>query len=235
MLTEKAIDRQEFFDHFNGVGGPEIDARTLWLVAISKANEGESYGVDQELNRLLARGGTGLERSMMYLLLEEQYHTRILKEACKTCGIDVEFRAPKLISRMMIDAIFHLPDRVRWTLVLCGEVLGATVFKLLLDNTRLFEDEPEVEARLRSLVEEIWRDEALHVAYLRAQLGPLSLRIARRLLPMVVRSVMTSLPQQLSALGCDHAELLARTRAGLEIPPGLEWLEPANSGNAPNA
>jgi len=218
------VDRQGFFDHFNGVGRPAIDARTLWLVAIAKANEGESYGVDRELARLLTQCGAGLDRCMTFLFLEEQYHGRILQEACRTCGIEIQLRPPKLLSRWLIDAIYHLPEGMRWTLVLCGEVLGTTVFKILLDNTRLFADEPEVEARLRSLVREIWQDEVLHVAYLRAHLGPVSLRIARSLLSLVVESVMRTLPQ-LRALGCDRRELRSRMRGGLEIPSGLEWLE----------
>jgi hypothetical protein len=108
---------------------------------------------------------------------------------------------------------------------LAGEVLGTTVFKLLLDNCRLFASEPAVEERLRFLMSEIWRDEALHVAYLRTLLGPTALRASRRLLPLALWHVMDEVPE-LSELGCDHAELLARMRQGLEIPPGLDWIEP---------
>jgi hypothetical protein len=114
---------------------------------------------------------------------------------------------------------------MRWTLILAGEVLGATIFKLLLDHVHLFAAEPEVEGRLRSLLGEIWHDEVLHVAFLRAKLGPVALRAARALLPLVVKNVMWELPQ-LVELGCDHRELMSRMRRGLEIPPGLEWVEP---------
>jgi uncharacterized protein len=220
-----ALDRDGFFERFLGSGKSPIDARTLWLVAIAKANEGESYGVDQELKRLLARGTGGMDTALLHIFLEEQYHSRILIEACRTCNLEVEFQPPPWHSRLFIHAIYHFPNRVRWVLILAGEVLGTTIFKLLLDHTGLFSSEPEVEARLRSLISEIWRDEALHVAFLRAKLGPLALRGARALLPLVVKNVMWELPQ-LSELGCDDRELAARLRGGLEIPPGLEWLEP---------
>jgi hypothetical protein len=36
---------------------------------------------------------------------------------------------------------------------------------------------------------------------------------------------MAEVPQ-LGELGCDDRELLARMRQGLEIPPGLDWIEP---------
>jgi hypothetical protein len=104
-------------------------------------------------------------------------------------------------------------------------VLGTTIFKLLLDHVHLFAAEPAVEERLHSLLGEIWHDETLHVAFLRAKLGSVALRAARALLPLVVKNVMWELPQ-LVELGCDDRELMARLRRGLEIPPGLEWLEP---------
>ena len=78
--------------------------------------------------------------------------------------------------------------------------------------------------RLQALVHEIWRDEVLHVAFLRARLGPGGLRLARALLPLVVRQLMRDVPQ-LVALGCDHAELKNRLRQGIELPPGLDWVE----------
>jgi hypothetical protein len=220
-----AVDHDAFLQRFHGTGSAPIDARTLWLVAIAKANEGESYGVDQELRRLVARGSEGMDACMLHVFLEEQYHGRILREACRTCGIDVEFQPPGWRSRLFISAIYYLPDAARWALILAGEVLGTTVFKLLLENCKLFAAEPAVEERLRCLMAAIWRDEALHVAYLRTLLGPAALRASRRLLPLAVWHVMAEVPQ-LVELGCDDRELLRRMRQGLEIPPGLEWIEP---------
>ena len=219
-------DREGFYARFLGTGAPPIDARTLWLVAIAKANQGESYGVDQELKRLIARGSGGMDVRMLHVFLEEQYHGRILVEACRTCGIELRFEPPRWQSRLFIGAIYHFPERIRWTLILAGEVLGMTIFKLLVDSCHLFSAEPAVEERLRSLLSEIWFDEALHVAYLRALLGPRALRTARSLLPLVVRNVMSDVPQ-LVELGCDQQELMARMHRGLELPPGLEWIEPA--------
>ena len=125
-----------------------------------------------------------------------------LVEGPRTVGLDVSIAPPPRLMRVIVHAIYRLPDRLRWTLVLCGEVLGSTIFGLLREHTSLFADEPEVEARLHSLVSEIWRDETLHVAFLRARLGPFALRCARWLLPAMARGLMRDVPQ-LVELGCD--------------------------------
>ena len=225
VVWKGGIDRDGFRQRFLGTANPPIDARTRWLVALAKANEGESYGVELELQRLARRNHADVDRSEIYLLLEEQYHSRILAEACRTCGLELELQPPRWSMRWLIRLIQVLPEWVRWVPVLCGEVLGSTVFKLLHDSCDVFAAEPAVEARLRSLLSEIWVDEVLHVAYLRARLGPRSLRASRALLPLVVATLMKDVPQ-LRDLGCDAGELLARIRAGVEIPHAIDWMAP---------
>lgn len=221
---EGDIDQYGFFAHFFNSARPEIDARTLWLVAIAKANEGESYGVDLELKTFLERGQDDVDPIELQLMLEEQYHSRILVEACRTCGIDLTLRKPRWGQRWMIHLIQILPERFRWIPVLCGEVLGSNVFKLLLENCHLFAGQPEVEERLRHLLGEIWLDEVFHVAFLRARLQPWAVRIAQAMLPLAALMLMKDVPQ-LAALGCDRRELGRRLRSALEIPPGMSWME----------
>ena len=224
VAWEGEVDHAGFFAHLESRGRPPIDARTLWLVAIAKANEGESYGVDIELRGFLARGQANVDPIELQLMIEEQYHSRILVEACRTCGLEVVLRKPRWGQRWLIHLIQVLPERLRWIPVLCGEVLGSNVFRLLLDNCHLFVDEPEVEARLRFLLGEIWLDEIFHVAFLRARLGPWAVRAARAMLPAAARLLMKDVPQ-LVALGCDRRELARRLRSGLEIPLGMDWME----------
>ena len=228
---EGDVDHYGFFAHFFSTARPPIDARTLWLVAIAKANEGESYGVDLELQGFLARGQASIDPIELYLMLEEQYHSRILVEACRSCGLDLVLQKPRWGQRWMIHLIQILPERLRWIPVLCGEVLGSNVFRLLLENCHLFATQPEVEERLRFLLGEIWLDEVFHVAFLRARLGPFAVRAARAMLPAAALLLMKDVPQLVS-LGCDWRELSRRLRAGLEIPPGMDWMEadPAQDG-----
>lgn len=219
------VHHDGFFQHFLGAGTPEIDARTVWLVAVAKANESENYGVELEIERFLGRGPERADLRELYLILEELYHTRILVEACRTCGLDLSLRKPPWHRRWMIRLIYYLPEGVRWIPVLCGETLACAVLKLLRDRCDLFSEQPEVEERLRSLLTEIWVDEVFHVAFLRARLAPWALRLSRLLVPLVARSLMSDVPQ-LRKLGCGLGELIARARSGTEIPPGADWMQP---------
>jgi len=236
VVAEEICDRQGFLDHMTGDGSVPIDEATAWFVAVAKANEGEAYGVDLELRRfdrderfmrdqraILDSADDG-DTLQLYVFLEELYHSRILCEVGSVCGFELSVRSPRWRIRTLSRAIYHMPDRLRWIVILCAEVVGATAFKLFLDRCELFAHRPEVEARLRSLMSEIWRDELLHVAMLRARLGPLAIRIARRLFPLVVGSLVRDVPELL-ALGEPPGEFLRRAGAAMEIPGDLDWLE----------
>jgi len=235
VVARNACDRAGFLDHMTGDGSAPIDEATSWLVAVAKANEGEAYGVDLELRRFdrderflrdrraLLDAANGVDTLQLYVFLEELYHSRILGEVSRTCGCELPVRPPRWRIRTLSRVIYHMPDRVRWTVILCAEVVGATAFKLFLDRCELFSHEPEVEARLRSLLNEIWRDELLHVAMLRARLGPVAIWIARLLFPFVVRSLVRDVPELL-ALGEPPGEFLRRAGQGIEIPRDLDWL-----------
>jgi len=119
--------------------------------------------------------------------------------------------------RGLIRIMQHMPGSIRYAPILCGEVLGAVVFEVLLERCDVFHDQPEVEARLRTLVSEILADETCHVLYCRSRLGPLGMLAARALMP-VVAAVFTRAIPQLLELGCSARDLRARLRGGLRMP-----------------
>jgi hypothetical protein len=220
------LDVAAFQRYFGGGKGPPPDLRTAWLVAAAEANEGECYGVGLELDRFARRhpDGQGAETAYLHLLLQEHYHTRLLQELCRTCGLTVELQRPGLSQRAVIRLMMWLPEHLRWILVLCGEVVGCVVFEILREKSSLFAAEPEVEERLSTLLGEVYHDEILHVAYLRARLSPWAIRIARRIAPLVAGGVMREVPQ-FYTLGCSRREFVARLRRGLEIPAEIDWLD----------
>jgi len=226
VLWEGDFDAEAFHAHFGGGKGPPPDMRTAWLVAAAEANEGESYGVELELRRFAQRHpeGEGAEVAYLHLLLQEHYHTRLLEELCRTCGLDIQIQVPGLSQRAVIQLMMWLPERLRWIPVLCGEVVGCVVFEVLREKSSLFAAQPEVEERLRSLLDEVYLDEILHVAWLRARLHPWAIRVAHRIAPLVAAGVMREVPQ-FHALGCSRREFVFRLRRGLEIPPELDWLD----------
>jgi len=220
------LDRDAFQHNFDRAGDANLDRLTAWLVVAAKANIGECYGVDQELRRIAASGeAETMDELHLRMLMQEEYHTRILTEVCGTVGVRVSTPMPHWNQRILIHIVMRLPDAMRWVLVIGAEIVGCAVFEALLRNCDVFSSEPEVEERLRSLVTEIWRDEVLHVAYLRARIGRVGLAAARLLGPLVARAAMLDLPQLVS-LGTSRADLLERVKAGLDVPEGLAWMKP---------
>jgi hypothetical protein len=220
------IDETGFFQHMRGTGSPSLSERTVFLVAAAKSNIGEAYGVHVELDAFRRRASRGEDPLYLHLMFEERYHTWILDELCRSCGIEPERQIPEWLPRKVIHAMMFWPDRIRWILIFAGEVLGSEVFKLLRERVELFCEEPEVEARVNSLLREIWIDEVFHVAYLRAKLGPIGIRIARLLLPLVAISVFKIVPQG-ERIGLTRQAVLERIRTtGIEIPPGIDWMQP---------
>ena len=218
------IDVEAIQQHLAKTAAPQVDPRTAWVVAATKANESETYGVELEIDGLLARGEAAIDPRELFVILEERYHGQLLREAARTCGFDFEPTAPPWHRRLMIHIIYHLPERARWVPVLCGEALGSVVLKLLRDRSDLFAAQPEVESRLRELLHEIWVDEVGHVGFIRARLSPLGIRAARLLLPIVVLVLMRDVPG-LRQLGCSLRSLLADARRAVEIPPEMAWIE----------
>ena len=221
------IDEAGFYQHMREEGQPDVDPRTVMLVSAAKANRGESYGVALELDSFRTRAHRATENPLyLHLMFEERYHTRILAEIVRTCGIEpIANLRPGSLERLMIHAMMYLPDRIRWIAIFTGEILGTEVFNVLRQNVHLYAAEPEVEERLRMLFTEIWTDEVGHAAYLRAKVGPIGIRIARRLVPFFTLALLRAVPQG-EKIGLTRAAILARLRGGIEMPPAMDWIAP---------
>jgi len=115
----------------------------------------------------------------------------------------------------------RLPGPLRFVPTLCGEVIGTIVFRRLLETSHLFADQPEVEHRLRALLGEVLSDEVSHVLYCRARLGPMPMRIARAVRPLLARGFLTIVPE-LRQLGLDRPTLMRRLGEAVELPRGLD-------------
>ena len=70
------------------------------------------------------------------------------------------------------------------------------IFTLLLEKARgLFADQPAVVACMESRFAQILVDEVGHVHFVRSNLGPTQIAFARRLLPLVARSILRDVPE----------------------------------------
>lgn len=228
-----AVDRSAFRRCMAGERAVDLDARTAWVLAAAKANEGERYGVDLELARYFEQGGfAGIHAQdlMLYAMIQEAYHCRLLVEICKTCGVEFAWNEPGWTTRALMGLIGRLPGPLRWIPVMAGEIVGTAVFRLLYGQIDLFDEQPAVRDRLRRIVKEIWIDEVLHVAFARAHLGRLGLGAVRAMVPMVARATLHDVPQ-LRKLGCTPQRILEALEPGIEIPLEIDWV-PADAPRA---
>jgi len=227
------IDHAGFERSLAGSRAETLDPRTEWVLAAARANEGERYGVEIEIDRFVRRGnrfpGVPCQETMLYVMLQEAYHCRILVDLCRACGLDFQPKPPGWASRSLIVAIGTLPSWLRWVPVMAGELVGCAVFRILNENTHLFEAQPDVEAHLRNLMRQIWVDEVLHVAYLRALLGRRGLLLVRVALPLVARSVLREVPQ-LRNLGCNARRIVESAVGGIDIPDEIDWMHGDGEG-----
>jgi len=196
-----ALDREMFYRYLDQKAGPSIDQKVLWLLAAAKSNLNERYGVELALRDPALVRAAEKDPVRRFVLLEEVYHTRILLDACKTFGLEFELPDPSPRTRVFIHLCTELPEQLRELVVLCGEIVAANCFQILLEKTDLFSEEPGVAARLRLLVREILADELGHVAYCSLRVAPVGLRVSRWLVPMIARKFLDDTPEFISLAG----------------------------------
>jgi hypothetical protein len=201
----------------------DLDPRLVWLLAAAKANQGEQYGIELEIRRFAAREFAGVDRQFLYVAFEDHYHTRLLDELSRTCGIEHPIGIPPWYHCILIKLMNHLPERLRFVPILCGEVMGAVVFQLLLDTSHVFRGEPQVEERLRWILREVLIDEIGHITFSRARLSDEMLPLARRLMPAVARALVRSM-SELALLAGGEQRVLERVRLGPRLAPETPWL-----------
>ncbi|HNN98077.1 MAG TPA: hypothetical protein PKI03_37695 [Pseudomonadota bacterium] len=172
-----------------------LDPWTLWAICISKCSRMEEYAV----RYLEASGRSRLsfaEDPYSFIDLEERYHSRLLESLHQVIGITPGFRHPPLLSRLGLLAILAVPKAMSNITVLCGEIIGVATFLLFLQSARtLCADQPQARARLEFIIKEILTDEIGHVLFLRSQLGPFRLALARGLLPIIARVLIAGYPE----------------------------------------
>lgn len=196
---------QRIFDRNHDRAVPEqgLDERTLWALATAKTNRAERFGVDYQV----AHGDEAPDAASdpkTFILIEEFYHTRILKDVLATIGVQMEIKKPNWTTQALVTAMVRLPDDVSDVLVFCGEIVGVAIFELLLAKARvLFKEQPRALARVEQLFAQIMVDEVGHVHFVRSNLGPVRIALAKRLLPLVAWGVLRDIPELGLLLGRD--------------------------------
>lgn len=215
VRSRRQIDHAKFTRNLSTTKiDPELDEVMLWLLATAKANRSERYGIEISKRTRLGGSKANLNENepLVYLTVEEFYHTRVLLDAVKIFGLDIELEPPvSRFNRLAIGGMVYLPEKVSAPLALAGEVLGVIAFTLLRDKAaQLFADEPQVVERVQSLYNQILVDEIGHVAYARATNGWLGLKVAELIQPTLVKAMLREVPELVKLFGT--AQILAEIK-----------------------
>lgn len=206
VRSNRQIDRAKFTRNLSTTKiDPDLDEVMLWLLATAKANRSERYGIEISKRTRLGGVKASLNTPLVYLTVEEFYHTRVLLDAVKVFGLDIQIEPPaSRFNRLAIQGMVYLPEKVSAPLALAGEVLGVIAFTLLRDKAaELFANEPQVVERVQSLYDQILIDEIGHVAYARASNGWLGLKVAELIQPVLVKTMLREVPELVKLFGLD--------------------------------
>ncbi len=174
-----------------------LDERALWALAMAKGNRTEFYGVQQGLDEMYGKM-QGPNDPMRYIGIEEFYHTRVLRDALEVLGLKMAdpMIQPHPTTAWMLRRIVGWPKPLANVLIMCAEVAGVAVFKLLaVKAAELFPDQEGPQRRIQELMQQILVDEVGHVHYVRSQLGPLRLLLCRLIMPLFVPMFTKDIPE----------------------------------------
>ncbi len=185
-------------DEFNAVmkdaaALPSASPMAVWMATVAQVNEGEQFGVRKGMERY-AKEGPKDDDPMVFVELEEFYHTRILVDTLRTLGAEVSIPNPRGAFLMLLLVLSTLPRFISDIFVLVAEVMGTLIFTELRRQARtLFGTESEAARRIHSLLDEILIDEVGHVSYVRSKLNPFQMFLSRAvvlvLAPVFLRMV----------------------------------------------
>jgi hypothetical protein len=214
-------------NHLRDEPEPGLDGPTLWALCMAKCNRGERHGVDSKLARKGYSPG-GADNPFVYIEIEETYHTRMLGDALRVIGIDVEFVPPRGLTRWVVEVFGVAPRALSDVVALDAELVGLVIFRLLLEKAReLFGDQPGPLARIETLLREILVDEVGHIHFLQSRLGAARLAVARTMLPPILRALLDDIPEIGLLFGRDRfrAEVMA-VDVDAAVPPFAERRPP---------
>ena len=172
------------------------------LLAMVKVNAAEAYGVKRTIDAVGKQALASGDNLELQVLLQEDYHTRILLSSACLYGLTVDAPYdPAASLRAFIGAIAATPDFLARPLTLAGEIVGTLLFVNLLEWVR---QNLGHDSQLRDAIEEriidVLIDEIGHISYNRMHMGALALAQTRAVLPFALGGV-TSVAPELALLG----------------------------------
>jgi hypothetical protein len=219
----REIDRHLFGAQYESFDSKvETSPELLLLLALTKVNAAEAYGVYTGFESTRRRALENDDGCELMVLVEETYHTRILVSTALSYGIEVKaaYKPPSAL-RALIAAIVKTPTGFSRPMSMAAEVLGVLLFLNLLEKSRvILRHDPELRDSVEERLCEIMTDEIGHVSYNRACIGPVGMAEARAILPMVAMVLTRTFPEvtMLGAMASASRDEVAALASGRRLP-----------------
>jgi hypothetical protein len=176
-----------------------FDRKTLLLTFLYKFARHEWVGISAawDLIPTIAESRLTTEKISRYHLCEEFSHIRLFHEMFRTFHLDRVEWVPlgKWMGRVY--KIFpRVPESLMSPPAFVSELMGLTLY-LHIDGVLddILADEPEARDRVRELLREITTDEMGHVGQRRNFIGPIGLRVARKMVEPMFRAFYKDIPE----------------------------------------
>lgn len=160
-----------------------LDRMTLMLTGMYKFARHEWVGIKGAWDVVpnMANSHSVEDKISRVHLAEEFCHVRLFDEMLRTCGLDkVEWVPLSPIKEKIYEQFPKFPGFLMDSPAFVTELMGVTYYchlNRLIDE--LLVDEPEVQKRLKELLDEITIDEVAHVGQRRNFIGPIGIRISK--------------------------------------------------------
>ncbi len=177
---------------------PRADRRLLALTAIYKFASHEAAGIRAAWTATPSweHCRTLTDRITRYHLCEEFCHLRLFAEMFKVCRLQVEWPPLSWLARTAYGAFARFPGACLNPIAFGSEVMGMMFYRHTWRALEeLFTPEPEVLRRLHELLAEIMVDELGHIGERRSFLGTLGVKVARQVLPVMIRRFFADIPE----------------------------------------
>jgi len=177
---------------------PQADQRLLALTAIYKFASHEAAGIRAAWTATPSweRCRNLTDRITRYHLCEEFCHLRLFAEMFKVCRLRVDWPPLSWPARTAYGAFARLPGWCLDPIAFASEVMGMMFYRhtwRVLEE--VFTPEPEVLRRLHELLAEIMVDELGHIGERRSFLGNTGVKVARTVLPVMIRRFFADIPE----------------------------------------
>ncbi|WP_394807878.1 hypothetical protein [Nitrosomonas sp.] len=176
-----------------------LDRMTLMLTSMYKFARHEWVGIKGAWDVVpnMANSHSVKDKISRVHLAEEFCHVRLFDEMLRTCGLDkVEWVPLSPVKEKIYEQFPKFPGFLMDSPAFVTELMGVTYYchlNRLIDE--LLVDEPEVQKRLKELLDEITIDEIAHVGQRRNFIGPIGIRISKWLVKPFYMLFFNDIPE----------------------------------------